>query len=527
MKKTLNINIGNSIIHIEEDAYELLTDYLMEVKLHFGKSADDFEIVSDIENRIAEMFTEVLHSQQKQVIEMEDVEVVIASMGSVRDFEEHAAEESAAGPESIYSPFAERRIYRDTDDAMVAGVCSGLSHYLQLDVSVLRIIAVLTILLGGSGLVAYLILWIAIPKAITRSEKMAMKGEAVNLQGFKRNFEVELSNLKDNLKNANDHLQPLVKRSGSFIAEFIEVLGRFMQGTGKSIFKIIAALIAIAGSVMLLAAIILLAAAIGFWDTGANQIFPFSMISQTYFAPFILALFVVIAIPLLSLILFSIRVAFNSHKASKTIAYSLLLIWLGGLSLSIFYVAKTFNQFKEDAEFTQTVSLKTFPVYTLAIDRSKFFSKEDSLYYRLNTSDYTGRTIQTDLDGPFNLPRNVTLRIEKSEGNAPSLVETYSSQGVNFEVALDHAKNIQYDFMQRDSVLKFSPELHLKRNMNWRAQSIELVLKVPVGTELKIDRDLQRYLQDYSLWDCNEDNNRENVSYGVMTADGLICQSKK
>ena len=186
MKKTLNINIGNSIIHIEEDAYELLTTYLIEVKQHFGKSADDFEIVSDIENRIAEMFTEILHTQQKQVIELEDVQVVIGLMGSVKDFEEGSDEEPAADYNHTYSSaFAERKIYRDTDEAMVAGVCSGLSHYLKMDVSILRVVAVLSVLLGGSGLIAYLVLWIAIPKASTRAEKMAMKGEAANLQGFK------------------------------------------------------------------------------------------------------------------------------------------------------------------------------------------------------------------------------------------------------------------------------------------------------------------------------------------------------
>jgi len=525
MKKTLNINIGNSIIHIEEDACELLTNYLIEVKQHFGKSADDFEIVSDIENRIAEMFTEILHNQQKQIIEMEDVQIVIASMGSVKDFEEQSEEEPATGRADAHAAFNERRVYRDTDEAMIAGVCSGLSHYLRLDVSVLRIVAVLTILLGGSGFIAYLILWVSIPKAATRGEKMAMKGETANLQGFKRNFEVELLNLRDNLKDANDHFRPLIKHSKSFIAEFVEVLGRFFQGTGKTIFKLIALLIVIAGSLMLLSAIIAMAAIIGFWDTGSYQFFPFSIIDQSYFTAFVVSVFIVIAIPLIALILLSIRVAFNSPKVNKMVNYSLLLIWLGGLAIGIFYVAKTTTQFKETAEFTQSVPLKPYPAYTLAINRSRFFSKEDSLHYRLNTADYNGRIIQNDLDGPFTLPRNVTIRIEKSDNNIPSLVESYSSQGFNFEVALDHAKNIQYDFTQKDSVLVFSPELHLKKNQNWRDQHIELVFKVPIGTKLKIDRDLQRYVRDHSLWECENEN--ENMYKGIMTADGLDCQSEK
>lgn len=520
MKKTLNINIGNSIIHIEESAFELLTNYLIEVKQHFGKSADDFEIVSDIENRIAEMFTEMLQTQQKQVVELEDVEIVIAMMGSVKDFENNDEEESANGTTETHFPGNnDRKIYRDTDDAMVAGVCAGLSHYLRMDVSILRLIAVMTVFLGGSGIVAYLILWVAIPKAYSRAEKMAMKGEAVNLQGFKRNFEEELSNL-------NDQMRPFVKHSRSFIAEFVEVLGVFLRGTGKTIFKFIAIIIVIVGSLMFLAALIAVAAILGVWDASTTQLFPFSMVDAAYFTPFIFAVFIVVAIPMLALVLFSIRVAFNTHTSNKTVSYILLLVWLCGLSVGIFYVAKISSEFKEEARFTQTIPVKAYPAYSLTIDKARFFSKEDSLRYQLNSADYAGRVIQTNHDGPFNMPRNVSLRIEKSEGAATSLTESYSAKGINFETALYHAKNIHYDFMQKDSVLRFSPELHLLKNVNWRDQEIDIVLRVPVGTRLNIDGELDRYLQNYSLWDCADDDTRDrDEPYQlVMTEEGLKCK---
>lgn len=525
MKKTLNINIGNSIIHIEEDACELLNAYLIEVKQHFGKSADDFEIVSDIENRIAEMFSEMLHTQQKQVIELSDVQVVIELMGSVKDFENEANDEPFANyTNPNFSSFGERKIFRDTDEAMVAGVCAGLSHYLRMDVSILRIIAVMTVFLGGSGLIAYLILWVSIPKAFTRTEKMAMKGEAVNLQGFKRSFEEELSNLRDNFKDASDQMRPFVKQSGSFIAEFVEVLGAFVQGAGKTILRFIAIIIMISGSIALLAALITVAAVLGFWDASANEIFPLNIVDQAYFATFVIAVLIVTVIPLLSLILLSIRVAFNSRSINKMFSYALLLIWLCALSVGIFYVAKITTEFKEDAEFTQNIPLKPYAAYSLTIDRSRFFSKEDSLHYQLNSKEYRGKIIQNDDRGPFNTPRNVTIRIEKSENNLPSLTESYSSQGINFETALYHAKNIHYDFMQKDSLLKFSPELHLMKNVNWRNQQVELVLKVPVGAKINIDRDLDRYLQGYSLWDCGNEDHKDEPYYGIMTVDGLKCQ---
>jgi phage shock protein PspC (stress-responsive transcriptional regulator) len=529
MKKTFNINIGNSIIHIEEDGYELLTNYLIEVKQHFGKSADDFEIVNDIENRIAEMFLEILESQQKQVIELADVEVVMGLMGSVKDFDQQPEEDAAPGfDQPGPAAYAERKVYRDTDDAMIAGVCSGLSHYLNIDVSVLRVLAVLTMFFAGSGIIAYLILWVSIPKARTRSEKMAMKGEAVNLQGFKKSFEEEMSLLKDNLQNAGDHLEPLVKRSGTFIGEFIEVLARFIQGAGKTIFKIIAIIIVVMGSVGFLASLIMLAAVLGFGDSSTNQIFPLNILDESYFTIFVFSVFIAVAIPILALILFSIRVAFNSKPVSKTLSYGLLLVWLGALSVGIYHVAKITYEFKEEAEFTQTTPLKSFPVYQLAVDKSRFFTKADSLRYQLNSADYAGRVILNDNDhnNPFNLPRNVSLRVERSENTTASLTESYRSQGRDFEKALNYAKNIDYDFKQADSVLRFSTAIHLKSNANWRDQRVELVLRLPLGARVKIDRDLERYMMGFSLWDCENEYNDGNY-YGVMTTEGLKCLTDK
>jgi len=527
MKRTLNINIGNSIIHIEEDACELLTNYLVEVKQHFGKSADDFEIVADIENRIAEMFTEILTTQQKQVIELEDVQVVTGLMGSVKDFEEQDEEPETVNSHTQHQQFAERRIYRDRDEAMVAGVCSGLSHYLKIDVSILRVLAVLSVFLGGSGLIAYLILWVSIPKASTRAEKMAMKGEAINLQGFKRNFEEELSVLRGNLRNAGDHLEPLVTRSGSFIAEFFEVLGVFLQGTGKVIFKFIAIVIVVVGSLLLLSAFITIAAILGIWDANANQLFPFNIIDASYFTTVAFAVFVVIVIPILALVLFSVQVAFNTRPLNKMIAFGMLIVWIGGVSVGIFYAAKISAEFKEEAEFTQAVPLKPYPVYTLTMDKSKFFTKEDSLKYQLNSKDYNGRVIINDHDRPFKLPRNVYIKIERSENNAVSLTESYRSEGKTFEIALNNAKNMHYDFTQQDSVLKFSPEIYLKKNANWRNQRIELLLKIPVGMKINIDKELDRLMRDNSLWDCDEDGEYNEMYKGIMTSDGLQCQNKQ
>jgi phage shock protein PspC (stress-responsive transcriptional regulator) len=212
MKKTIIINIGNSIIHIEEEAYDILSSYLLEIKQHFAKNADDFEIVTDIENRIAEMFAEILEQNNKQIVEMADVQQVIAQMGSVKDFQ-IADEEANAQPNSFTNFLGDKKLYRDSDDAVVAGVCAGLGHYLNVEARWIRLIAFLSVFLGGSGVLAYLIFWIVVPKAITRSEKMQMKGEATNLFGYKKSFDEELAALKQKMKTANENVLEIIPSS--------------------------------------------------------------------------------------------------------------------------------------------------------------------------------------------------------------------------------------------------------------------------------------------------------------------------
>ena len=86
MNKTIIININGIVFHIEEDAYEVLRSYMTDVKRHFAYSPDNDEIVTDIENRLAEMFTERLTADHKQVIVLADVSYVTEKMGNVNDF---------------------------------------------------------------------------------------------------------------------------------------------------------------------------------------------------------------------------------------------------------------------------------------------------------------------------------------------------------------------------------------------------------------------------------------------------------
>ena len=202
MKKNISINLQGIIFHIEDDGYEVLSRYLHEVKAHFASYQGHEEIVADIEGRIAELFTARL-SASKQVITLADVEEMTAKMGHVRDFqsspdedEEPAYAEPAAtagtassfasGPAAAAASAEPRRLYRDLAHRKIAGVCAGLAQYFRVNPLLIRLIFLALVFLpnligglnyfpgtgwlhhhfdfAGLSVIAYVVLWIALPK---------------------------------------------------------------------------------------------------------------------------------------------------------------------------------------------------------------------------------------------------------------------------------------------------------------------------------------------------------------------------
>jgi len=526
MEKTIIINIGNTIIHIEESAYELLKAYLNEVKHYFANHADDLEIVTDIENRIAELLTEQLEEQKKQVVDAANVNSVIGQMGRVQDFDnvEADTEEEPVIHTTYQAQPADKKLYRDMDERVIAGVCAGVAHYLDFDAKWIRLAAVLTVFLGGTGILVYALLWIIMPKAKSRIEKMEMKGEPANLQGFQKNLDEELQAVRERLSEANKHAQPIFAQLGNFIGEFFEWLGRFIGGTGKVIFKIVAILIVIFGVLFLLSLIIGVAAFQGFWDASIYEYFPFSIVNEGNRGVILFSAFIVCFIPILALVLFSIRIAFSKQAINKTLSFALLIIWLAGIATFGYQAAKISSEFKQHAELTQTTELKTLPTFTIDIDKSKYFSKEDSMAYHIDANQKNKIVVDDFGDGPFVSPNNIRININKSENGATRIVQKFESQGKTFQSALQNAQNISYNYISKDASLIFNPRFQLRKGTIWRNQEVWITLELPVGTKLIIKHDAYRYINNYGTWDCDEkENDSDNYSTWIMTEDGLRC----
>ena len=197
MKKVIHINLGGRPFVIDVDAYEDLDRYLRSIEKHFRHSEGFEDIMYDIENRIAELLEE--GSNKNTVITSVKVQMVQNTMGSPEDFGGDDYEDDT--PKSSIPKFKTgKRLFRDPEDRVVAGVASGLSAYFGIsDPIIIRILFVLFTISGGLGMLTYMVLWIAVPKARSSSDFLAMKGEDINIDNIAKTVENSLKDLKNKL----------------------------------------------------------------------------------------------------------------------------------------------------------------------------------------------------------------------------------------------------------------------------------------------------------------------------------------
>ncbi|MDR2937093.1 MAG: PspC domain-containing protein [Rikenellaceae bacterium] len=163
MKKTTNINLGGSPFIVDEDAYAILKGYLDDIADRL--TADRDEVMEDVEGRMAEIFTANL-SLRAQVVNATTVNRAIAVIGRPEEFGDHyhKARDYTRGEEPR-SEDRPHKLYRSIDDRIVGGVCSGLARYMDIDITLVRVICVLLFFPGGLSLWVYIIMWIVIPRA--------------------------------------------------------------------------------------------------------------------------------------------------------------------------------------------------------------------------------------------------------------------------------------------------------------------------------------------------------------------------
>lgn len=177
MKKTVNVAIGGCSFIIDEDAYNVMSEYLENFKGALESSSASNDVMDELETRIADLLKQKMAG--REVVNLKIVEEIIGQVG----YPEGYKEVNNTNNENMSAP---KRLFRDPDDKKIGGVCSGLALFLGIDVVFIRIIFLIALLFVGGGFWAYVIFWIVAPEARTAVEKCEMRGLPPTAENIRR-----------------------------------------------------------------------------------------------------------------------------------------------------------------------------------------------------------------------------------------------------------------------------------------------------------------------------------------------------
>ncbi len=211
MNKVLNINLGGLPFTIDDDAYNHLHRYLKTIDRHFQDSEGHEEIITDIEARIAELFQERLGN--RPIVTLKDVQEAILVMGTPEEFgAETMDEEPVSAHEETHSSRFQiktgKRLFRNPEEEVAGGVCSGIAAYfgIQDPIWVRLAFIIFTIVSGGVGVPVYIILWAVLPKAETAGDRLAMRGEPINVSNIVKIIEEEVEHISSKVTELGEEL---------------------------------------------------------------------------------------------------------------------------------------------------------------------------------------------------------------------------------------------------------------------------------------------------------------------------------
>jgi phage shock protein PspC (stress-responsive transcriptional regulator) len=463
------------IFNMEEDAYRLLKDYLDEIKNVLRHEPDAEEIMRDIEARIAEILNDRSDKRLKAV-STEDVNFVMLNMGKPGDFGD-APTDSAGEPETTTSQ--RKRLFRDPDQRILGGVCAGLGHYFGLDPVMIRLLLVGIVLLGGSGILLYIILWIVMPKAETAADRLSMKGEPVNLETIKNMFR---PGSKGEAK-AKSNLESVIQKIGAF---FLEIIRLFAKTFGKLLgfallaftvvgfFAISALYFSIQGGELDLHLNDGAITAIGTEDL-SGWLFG-DADSLSYFSHF--AVFLA-GLPLLILMLVGLKLIFKSPAIKASLLSMLAGIWFLAVLAAMAYSFYKAGELRAEEYQIQRTTLQ-WPVDTLYLAAESGIIPDISPYQQRNN-------IFIDADETEASINAVSIKIAPSPGDSLRIEIQKTARGTNSNEALLRAGNIEYNFRIEGNRLMLMPVLRIFKEDMYRFQSVKVNILLPQGTTVYLD----------------------------------------
>ena len=490
MNKTVSINLGGLVFHIDEDAFQKLSHYFDAIKRSLSNTKGQEEIINDIEMRVGELVAEK-HKSDKQVISIKEVDEIISIMGQPEDYRIDDEE-----PKNTTSNFEtlkrDKKLFRDKDEAVIGGVLAGLGHYFGIDKVFLRILFLVLFFVAGTGLLAYIILWIAMPEAQTTSEKLEMRGEPVTISNIEKKVREEFVTLSEKFKSTDfEKMKSEMKSNGDKLKNnFGEIISMILNVFAKVI-----------GVLMILSSLgILVVFLIGVLAFGTTNFpeFPFhSFIELGNFTDypiwfFGLLFYVAVSIPSFFVLLLGIKiVAPNSKSIGSITKYILLALWIIAIAILISIGVKQAAEYAYEGRIYEKQSINLNPKDTLNIK----FKNND--YYAKDVNDFTDFSITKDsLNQDVVYSNLIIFEIEKTDELLPYIKINKEAKGNSFITAKQRAEKIKYSYKIIGNQLVLDNYLITELKDKFRDQKIEIKLYLPKGTLFKVNSSVKNY--DYS-----------------------------
>jgi len=394
-------------------------------------------------------------------------------------------------------PEKSKRMFRNPDDKVLGGVCSGLAAYLGVDTVLIRLLFVISILFGGTGLIVYIILWIILPVAVTITDKMQMKGQPITLSNIE-------SNIKKSFQVKEGEEQVWVKMlmfPFRIIAQLIEFLNKI---AGPFFRFVVDAARIFLGAVLLLTGFSLFVSvmASGAIMTGlvtAPELlywyeFPLAIIQNdiTWYTG--LAIIIGLVIPAIFIAILGAIVIARQNILNKAVAYSLLGLWILSLGVVLVTVPPIITDFSTSGEY---------------VEEKVFETGEEVLSLQLRQAGYF------DYD-------EVKLDIKSHDDENVKLLEEFHARGFNRLRAVENAQMISYGVEKKDSVIYFDSHVSFREDAKFRVQELYMTLYIPEGQHFVVDYDLNQLLGNFMRRKGYERADVQNNTWYFENGE-LIC----
>ncbi|PNQ72214.1 hypothetical protein C1T31_12880 [Hanstruepera neustonica] len=541
MNKTVNINLAGIFFHIDEDAYLKLQRYLEAIKRSFTDSQGRSEIISDIEARIAELFSERV-KHEKQVIGNKEVDEVIAIMGQPEDYlvddeifedEPKSAYQKPSGPS--------KKLFRDTENSYIGGVSAGLGHYFGVDAIWIRLAWIVLIFGGGTGVFLYILLWILVPEAVTTADKLMMKGEPVNISNIEKKIKDGLGSVSDAAKNVTESVTGAAKNVSDSVSgaaknvdlkkqgnkiksgsqSFFDAIGDIFMFFFKVLAKFIGIILIITGASALIGLLI------GLFTLGASDIIHvpgfdfFDAANATNTPVWLISLltFFAVGIPFFFVFYLGLKILINNLKSIGNIAkFTLFGVWLVSIITLAVIGIREASEHAFDASVTnkEVINIRANDTLNIKMVGNDNYRKD---VYR-HGSSY--RLLRDENDDKIIYSSDIRLIVRSTTDSLASISIEKNAEGSDYQIAKKRANNINYNYKLVGNELFLDGYLTTKIENKFSDQEVEVILYLPEGSVLYADDNTYSFHRNSSYYNDILDNGMEE-HYLRIIDDGVEC----